>query len=162
MATLITPEFRGSFVNLAEPRAPAPDAKAVYGLVVSISKGETEFLAKLNAEIQAVAIAKWGKVPPRLKTTLRDGDEEDRAELAGAMVFNCKSADRPGIVDSDLQPVLDPELLYSGAWYRVSVSVFAWEHPASGKGVSIGLNNVMWIKDGERYSGRKTAAEDFA
>ena len=144
MSTLITPEFRGSFVALAEPRKPAPDAKAVYSIVVAIPKTETEFLAKLDAEIEEAAKGKWGKIPPRLKTTVRDGDEEEREEFAGCMVFNCKSDSRPGVVDSDLQPVLDPELLYSGAYYRVSVNPFAWEHPASGKGVSLGLNNVIF------------------
>lgn len=162
MSTLITPEFRGSFVALAEPRKPAPDAKAVYSIVVAIPKSEKEFLAKLDEEITAAATAKWGKVPPRLKTTLRDGDEEGREEFEGCMIFNCKSDSRPGVVDADLQPVLDPELLYSGAYYRVSVNPFAWEHPASGKGVSIGLNNVMWIRDGEAFSGRKAAKDDFS
>jgi len=161
MSTLITPEFRGSFVHLAEPHA-IGDSDPAYSMAVAIPKSETEWLKKLDEEIKEVAIAKFGKIPPKLKLTLRDGDEEGRPEFVGCMVFNTKSKTRPGIVDSDLQPILDPELLYSGAWYRVSIQPFAWSHPSSGSGVSLGLQNVLWVKDGDDYSGRAAAATDFA
>lgn len=161
MAVIITPEFRGSFVNLAEPRPPAEGQAPVYSMVVVIPKEETAFLEKLEQEVERVANEKWGKVPPRLKTTLRDGDEEDRPEFKGCIVFNVKSKARPGIVDNDLQPIMDPEELYSGAWYRASINAYAWEHPTGGKGVSFGLNNVMKIKDDEAFSGKQAAEEDF-
>ena len=108
MPTLITPEFRGSFVHLAEPHA-IGDSEPAYSMAVAIPKTETEWLKKLDEEIKEVALAKFGKIPPKLKLTLRDGDEEGRPEFVGCIVFNTKSKTRPGIVDSDLQPILDPE-----------------------------------------------------
>ena len=165
MATLITPEFRASFVFLVEPRLPpnpGPGAKPAYSLAVAIPKSEKKFLAQLDQAIEDTAKEKWGKIPPKLKTPLRDGDEEERPEFEDCIVFNTKSEARPQIVDTDLQEIIDPDVLYSGAWYRVSVNPFAWDHPTGGKGVSFGLNNVMWVKDDEPYSGRKKAAEDFA
>lgn len=160
--TLITPEFRGSFVTLVEPRPPAEGQKPVYSIVIVIPKTEEAFLERLEQAVEAAAVAKFGKVPPKLKTTLRDGDDEERDEWKDCVIFNAKSATRPGVVDSDLQPVMDPDDLYSGAWYRVSLNPFAWEHPTGGKGVSFGLNNVMKVKDDEAFSGRKGAGEDFA
>ena len=159
--TLITPEFRGSFVTLVEPRPPAEGQKPVYSIVIVIPKTETAFLERLEQAVEEAAKAKFGKVPPRLKTTLRDGDDEDRPEFEGCVIFNAKSANRPGVVDSDLQPILDPDELYSGAYYRASINPFAWDHPTGGKGVSFGLNNVMKTRDGEPFSGRKSADEDF-
>jgi len=158
---IITPEFRGSFVNLVTPRPPAEGQDPVYSMVVVVPKTETAFLSKLEEEVERVAMAKWGKVPPRLKTTLRDGDEEDRPEFRDNIVFNVKSKSRPGVVDNELQPILDPEELYSGAWYRASIHAFAWEHPTGGKGVSFGLDNVMKVKDDEPFSGKTAAEEDF-
>ena len=76
-------------------------------------------------------------------------------------MFSVKSATRPGVVDTDLQPIIDPEELYSGAYYRASINPFAWDHPTGGKGVSFGLNYVMKVRDGEPFSGRKAAEEDF-
>jgi hypothetical protein len=57
---------------------------------------------------------------------------------------------------------MDPEELYSGAYYRASIRCFAWEHPTGGKGVSVALDNVMKIKDGEAFSGKSSASDDFA
>jgi len=158
---IITPEFRGSYVTLTEPRPPAEGQKPVYSMVVVIPKSNTEFLEKLENAIEETAKAKFGKLPPKLKSTLRDGDEEEKEEFKDSIIFNVKSATRPGVVDTDLQPIIDPEELYSGAWYRASINPFAWDHPTGGKGVSFGLNNVMKVRDDEPFSGRKTADEDF-
>ena len=159
--TLITPEFRGSYVTLVEPRPPAEGQKPVYSMVIVIPKSETEFLEKLETAIEEAAKAKFGKIPAKLKSTLRDGDDEEKEEFKDCILFSVKSATRPGVVDADLQPIIDPEELYSGAYYRASINPFAWDHPTGGKGVSFGLNNVMKVRDGEPFSGRKAAEEDF-
>jgi hypothetical protein len=158
---LITPEFRGSFVNLVEPRAIAEGQDPVYGMVVAVPKSETAFKQKLDDVVNELCMEKWGEVPKKLKNPIRDGDEEDRPEFEGCWVFNTKSKTRPGVVDMDLQPILDPDLLYSGAWYRVELSAFAWDHRTGGKGVSFGLNNVLFVREDEAYSGRANPAEAF-
>ena len=72
------------------------------------------------------------------------------------------SNNKPGIVDAALKPIMDANEIYSGAYYRASIRAYAWEHPTGGKGVSIALDNIMKVKDGEAFSGRTDASDDFA
>jgi len=133
---IITPVNRASFVHLVEPKAPAPGADPVYS---------------------AVAV-----LPKKLKAPWKDGDEEDRPEWEGCWVVSCKNKTRPGVVGPDLRPIMDPEQLYSGAFYRFSMSAWGWSHPTGGKGVSLNLDNAQWVKDGEAFTSRSKAEDDFA
>jgi len=163
MSKLITPEFRGSFVHLLVPHAikGSETAKPRYSITMPIPKNDP-FIAKVKALVDETAKAKFGKIPPKLKSPFKDGDEEDRPEFADCFVIQATSNNKPGIVDSSLQPILDAEEIYSGAYYRASIRAYAWDHPTGGKGVSIALDNVMKTKDGEAFSGRTDASEDFA
>ena len=51
----------------------------------------------------------WQRFPKNLKTPLRDGDDEreDDEVYAGAMFVNANSSNKPGLVDEDLNPILD-------------------------------------------------------
>ena len=165
MAKLITPAFRGSFVHLVEPKAPAAGADPVYSIAIVLPKKDKDtkaFMKKLTAMVDAAATDKFGQAVKKLKKPWKDGDEEDRPEWEGCYVVNAKSKNRPGIVGADLQPVVDSELLYSGAVYRVSVSAWAWNHATGGKGVSLNLDNVMWVENGDRFDNRSAAEDDFA
>lgn len=86
----------------------------------------------------------------------------EREEFANCNTIQATSVNRPGAVDSHLQPIIEPDELYSGAYYRASIRCFAWEHPTGGKGVSVALDNVMKTKDGEAFSGKSSASDDFA
>jgi len=165
MAKHITPEFRGSFVHLDEPKAPAEGADPVYSMAVVLPKEDPavkKFMKDLKADIAATAKAKFGTATKKLKAGIKDGDEEDRSEWDGCWILTVKSKSRPGVVGADLKPIMDAEQLYSGAVYRVSLSPWAWSHSTGGKGVSYNLDNVMWVKDGDRFDNRATAESDFA
>jgi hypothetical protein len=163
---LITPEFRGSFVHILEPHAPkaAPgeaQQKARYQITIPISKSNP-FWEKVKTLVEETATAKWGKIPPKLKRPVKDGDEEGRAELVGMFTMQATSNNKPDIVDKALNPIMDANEIYSGAWYRASIRAYAWSHPTGGNGVSIALDNVMKTRDDEAYSGRSSAGDDFA
>jgi hypothetical protein len=164
MTKLITPEFRGSFVTVMQPKAFSPDQAAKYSIVVALPKDE-KFFADLDAAIQAAAMEKWGEIPKKLKTFLKDGDEEDeKYDWAGKTVFTASNKSQPGIVVRTEQGLVEPmndEDIYSGAFYRVSVRPYAYEYNKT-KGVAISLDNVMKTKDGEKFTSRTKAKEDFA
>jgi hypothetical protein len=165
MAKIITPVFRGSFVHLKEPKAPAPEADPVYSMSIVLPKDDPDtkpFMTQLKKNCNATAKEKFGDKVTKIKYPWKDGDEEERDEWAGCWVIAAKSKSRPGVVGPDLKPVMDPELLYSGAYYRASVSEWGWSHPTGGKGISLNLDNVMWVKDGESFSGRASAEDDFS
>ena len=91
-----------------------------------------------------------GKTVPALsviKTPLRDGDAErpDDPVYADAYFINANSATAPGIVDADLNPILERSEVYSGVYGRAS-----------------GLNNLQKISDGEPLGGKSRAEDDFS
>lgn len=166
MSKLITPEFRGSFVHILEPHAPkaAPgeaQQKARYQITIPLPKDD-KFWSQVEKLVTETATAKWGKIPPKLKTPIKDGDNEGRAEFDGKYTIQATSNNKPDIVDKALKPIMDANEIYSGAWYRASIRAYAWEHPTGGKGVSIALDNVMKVRDDEAFSGRSSADDDFA
>lgn len=162
MSKIVTPVFRGSFVSLLEPKSlpGAEGSKPKYQITIVLPK-EDKFWAELEKAMTACAIGKWTKVPPRMKSPVKDGDLTEREEFIGRFSVQASSINRPGIVGPDTKPIMDADEIYSGAYYRASIRLYAWEHPTGGKGVSLALDNVMKVKDGEAFSGRTTAEDDF-
>jgi hypothetical protein len=76
------------------------------------------------------------------------------------MFLNANSTDKPGIVDRQVNPILDPMQVYSGCYCNVSLSVYGFNSKVN-RGVACGLGNIQWLKDGERLSGKADAASDF-
>ena len=135
---------------------------------ISMIFPKTTDLSKLKKASADCAIAKWGedkkKWPKNLRSPFRDGDT-DRSEdpvYANSIFINVSSKNRPGLVDKDLQPIIDPREFYSGCYAQASLSCFAYEK-AGNRGVSFGLNNLMKTRDGESLGGAiSKPEEDFA
>lgn len=135
-------------------------------------KANREEMARFNAIRQAadaVCVEKFKKnlkdataAIARFWTPFRDGAEKEHLDGygAGTIFFKASSRNRPGAVGSDARtPIDDPEALYAGCYVRFSVSPYAFDNKM--KGIGIGLNNVMFVKDGERLAGGVDASEDF-
>lgn len=89
-----------------------------------------------------------------------DGDTKDRAEFKGQWVV--KAATRlkqPGVVDAHLNKILDPTEIYSGVFANVNVTVKAYAAP--NKGVTLYLNHVQKVKDGEQIAGGPREVDVF-
>lgn len=161
---LVTGKVRLSYANIWNPKA---DQQGVdkYSVSLIIPKSDKATIAKYNACIAAVkatGAAKWGgKIPPMLKTPLRDGDVErpDDEAYAGCYFMNANSNNKPGIVDANVNPILDQSEVYSGCYARVSVNFYAF-NTAGSKGIGCGLNNIQKLADGESLGGAPSKAED--
>lgn len=146
-----------------------PDEKEKYSICVLIPKSDTDTLKKLNAAIDACktdpkAIAKWGsKWLASMKNPLRDGDSErdtDKSpEYKGHYFINASTYTKPGVVDAQMNPILDKAELYSGCYGRVSVTAGAFNTDGN-KGIKFWLNNVQKLGDGEPLGGGFSRAED--
>ena len=171
MSKLITPEFRGSFVNLTKPHnmpGETDEDKARYQITIVLPKKD-KFWKTINEQIDATASEKWTKVPKALKRPIKDGDAEDDdgelkyPEFEGCYTLQVSTKRKPGVVDKALQPILNADELYSGAWYRASIKPYAWSHPTGGNGVSFSVDNVMKVKDDTPLGGAAEAPEkEFA
>jgi hypothetical protein len=158
---LITPKARASFPNLFAPKAFAPGMEAKYSLTLLIPKSAD--ISALREATTQVAKEKWGsKMPKKLKSPLRDGDSDEsaRPEMAGHWFIRATAKTKPGLVDKDLQAIIDPEDFYAGCWCRASLIPFAYDQ-AGNQGVSFALLNVQKLKDDEPFTGRVSAEDEF-
>lgn len=168
---VVTGECRFSYANLWEPKAMDENSKAKYSVSLIIPKSDTKTIEKIKAAIQAAYDEGKGKlgngktVPPltSIKTPLRDGDVDrpDDEAYADSYFINANSIIAPGIVDADLQPVLDHSEVYSGIYGRASINFYAFKTNTS-KGIACGLQNVQKLRDGEPLGGHSRAEDDFA
>lgn len=164
---VVTGLVRFSYVHIFEPSAMDDGDDKKYSVCVIVPKSDKATLKKIREAVETAKekgrTDKWkGKLPANLKLPLRDGDEErpDDEAFKNSYFFNCSSKTKPGIVDKNVQPILDAEEVYSGCYGRVAVNFYPFDTNGS-RGVAAGLNNVQKLKDGEPLSGRSRAEDDF-
>ena len=166
---VVTGKVRFSYVNIFKSRAFQADQDAKFSICLLIPKEDKATLKKIKAAIdeaiQEGISSKWnGKKPANVKLPLRDGDEEradEAPEYEGMMFLNANSTQKPGIVDKDLNEILDPDEVYSGCWGRASINFYPFSVNGN-KGIGVGLNNVQKLKDGEHLGAVRASAEsDF-
>lgn len=166
---VITGKVRFSYVNIFKSRAYKDGQDAKYSVCLLIPKEDKATIKKIKAAIdeavQEGIASKWGgKKPANLKLPLRDGDDEradEAPEYEGMYFLNANSSQKPGIVDKDLNEILDPDEVYSGCWGRASINFYAFNTNGN-KGVGVGLNNIQKLKDDTRLGAARASAEsDF-
>lgn len=174
MSNILTPVFRVSYPNLFKAKKNDLNGKDEYSVVALFPK-MTDF-SKLKAAGQELIEAKWGKgkkLPPLFKSPFRN--QSDRAkedEVTGKLILpegyeeggifiNFKTQQRPGIVDQNVQDIVDSSEIYAGCYCRATVRPYVFDIKGS-CGLAFGLQNIQKIKDGDPISGRTKAQDDFA
>lgn len=166
---VITGKVRLSYVHLFEPYSIDGEQDPKFSVMLLIPKKDKKTLAALKAAEDAAAeIGKntkfGGKIPGNLASIIRDGDEfaEDYPERAGHWFMSVTSpANRkPGVVDQNVQPILDQSEIYSGCYARLSLNAFPYTF-GSKKGISFGIVNVQKMDDGEPLGGTSRVEDDF-
>lgn len=161
----VTGKVRFSYAHVFQP-AETPNGTMKYSVSILIPKTDKDTITRFNKafeDTKAANAAVWGgTVPKMLKGGLRDGDaEKDDPTYAGHYFINANSNEKPGVVDADLNPILDQSEFYSGCYGRASITLYAYDTSGS-KGIAAGLNNVQKLEDGEKLGGATSAAADFA
>lgn len=171
MQKVMTPTGRLSFPNLFEV-----DQYGKYRITLLIPK--TENIDNLKQLANATALERWpvGTTrPPAMNLPIKDGDTDlmqdgtlrcDKyPEMKGHWVISAMSKQKPGVVDQVPQAIIDPGEVYAGCYVRATVTCFAYapskNNPQSKAGVGFGLQNVQKMADGESFSGRASALDDF-
>lgn len=164
--TITTGRVRFSYCHIFTPtKAPGSDQEK-YSLSVIIPKKEKATLEKIQKAIDEAkklgASTKWnGKIPAKLHTPLRDGDEErpDDPAYANSYFFNCSSKNKPGVYDEFVEEIIDPSIVYSGCWGRVNINFFPFDTNGN-RGIAVGLNHVQKLSDGEPLGGSAPSAKE--
>lgn len=166
-----TPVARLSYPALYVPRRAKNSVKEKYGCTLIFDVGTD--LAPLKKSAYDCAVERWGEKGRedyergRLKKPILDGGDpkySDKDELgAGKFFIRCFSERKPGVVDRKANIILPQdadELLYAGCYVQASVRPFCYDTDGN-KGVSFGLQNVQWVRHGERLAGGPSAQDEF-
>lgn len=160
--TVITPVAIATYANVWKARPSLnPERGDQYSIVLVFPKGTD--LSPLQKAAKLAVSKKWGDKPPSsLKNPFRKGDVDkpDDPTFKGAIFITARTNNKPGIVDSKVQPILDEMDFYSGCKCRASVYAMAYDQKGS-KGVTFLLNNLQKVADGDRLAGRKKAEDEF-
>lgn len=175
MSNVMTPEFRISYPNIFKAKKNDLNGKDEYSCVALFKKGQD--LSALKKAAQTVIEDKWGKDknkwPALLKSPFRDQGERAKIDQntgkkvlpagyeEGAFFMTLKSEQRPGVVDQNVQDVLDTSVIYAGCFCRATIRAYAYDNKGN-RGVAFGLQNVQKVKDGDPLSGRTKAQDDFS
>ena len=179
-----TGEVRASFCHLFEPYAFQEDRDAKYSIAILIPKTDKKTLGAIKAAYEQAkqeGVEKYGKAfaskaSPLIRPIgsnyglLRDADEDEELSsdeaYAGHYIMNLKSTKAPQVLSRETGKQLitkengGEDIVYSGCYGKVSLSVYPYNNVQTG--ISTSLNNVLKTRDGERFSGWTSAADDFA
>ena len=173
MANITTPEFRVSYPNVFKPKMNDLSNKEEFSLVALFPKGAD--LSKLKKAVDEAIAKKWGadksKHPKNLRLPFRDqaeriDDAKSKGKPApagyepGAIYLNLKSNMKPGLVDAGMSEIIDETAFYAGCFARASVSVYCYDQKGN-RGVSIGLQHIQKLREGESLGGRPRVEEAF-
>jgi hypothetical protein len=171
---ITTPTFRGSYVNVFEPRKNNLSGKMEYSLDALFAPGQD--LSELHALVEAAKIERWGSDkklhPKNIRSPFKNqgevidkntGETRD-GYVDGALYLKLKSEKPIEVVDHNVQKILNQSEVYGGAYYKAVVNAYAY--PKKGQagitpGVALGLRSLQKVRDGDQFGSGSTNAEDF-
>jgi hypothetical protein len=77
----------------------------------------------------------------------------------GSVYINVGSSQKPPLFDVDGEEALSNDVIYSGCF--VKAALLAYSYDTKSKGVSLGLQGLRKVKDGERLGGGGGVGKDF-
>ena len=158
-----------SFPNLFEPQG-MQGTEPKYSITLLFDKSAD--LSDLRAACDAAIAKKWpdpASRPAKIDMPVLDGDEKrdtsgnQRPEFIGKKYCGAKAkvSHPPKVIMQDLQPCMDATEFYGGAIVNASVTAFGWTFGGR-SGVSLGLNAVQKVSDGEKFGGSVAVEDEFS
>lgn len=176
-AKIVTGVVRASFMRCTKLEEDDKGNKKCGSMFI-IPKKDKRTIAKAEKAIEAASQKKFGKKAVKNSRNwsypLRDGDKEakdgslpesvDPKTVKNCYFINTNAYKLPGLVDEDNEVVEDFEdrekMLMSGYYFKVSVTFKGFDNES--KGVRVEINNLMFVKEGERLDGGVAAdSEDW-
>lgn len=158
---------RLTFANVWTPRDSFGEDK--YSATLLIPKTDKVTIAKLKECIENAKVNGADKLngAKKVKSTLKDGNDVDAdgeeypEEYKGHYALNTSSKRQPGIVNKNLEKILDQNEVYSGCYVVANINFYAYNSNGN-KGIACGLNHIMKIKDGEHLGGVVSVDQAFS
>ena len=155
-------EVRFSYVNVFSPRKNEDGTPGKYSVQLLIPKSNKQGLKMIEEAMEAAKqkgkTDKWGgKIPARMQSVLRDGDEEhpDEEVYEGMMFMNCSTVNPPQVSvreNGAINAALEANDFYSGCWGAAVVNFYPYS-VSGNNGVACGLNLVIKTRDDKSLGG---------
>lgn len=173
-SNFFTPKFQISHPHLIKPKEedgkpPKWQCAMVFDFK-NFDENDKAAWVKMKKAIEQVVNSTWpgGKTPARFKKPIRDGkpwsdnnpsgfDLEKYPEYEGKKIINTSSTRLVNVKDARTKQVITNAAdLYPGCVCIANVNAFTWHNSSAAVpyGVSIGLQNVFKVKDGDPFAGR--------
>lgn len=164
----LTPRFRAAFANVYQAKAINPGDAPVFSMVLLFDKEaqNSEEYKTMKATAQTAAKQMWPNgLPANFHNPFQDPVKAGKTNLAGydeGVVFvNTKTKDRPGIINLQGRELIDKNEFASGDYARATITFSPYEYMGK-TGLTVYLNNIQMLEQGERFSGRASATDDFS
>lgn len=171
MGEVILEECRLSYLNAAKSK-PNKAGVPKYSASIMVPENNAATLALIKHAVKEAveAAISGGELSPAQRSIvispLRSGTQEyaverKTADFNGFYFINAYSDNPPGLVDKNVQPILNPDELYSGIWANVAVNFYFTKKGGEPR-VAVGLNHIMKLRDDDRLDGRTNVQDAFA
>lgn len=160
-------KYKFDDARLAFPDVFEPNKDGKFAAAFIFPPGH-KAIAGLEAVIEEVGKAKWGKDWEKLRKQLKAGDNllihdgDSKASYVGYegnLFFNANNKVRPLVIDRDKTPLVASDgKPYSGCHVNVQIDVWAQDNDF-GKKINAQLQGIQFVKDGEAFSGGGTVAD---
>lgn len=180
---MIIENARSTYMKVMKLEKPSKgNGEATCSTGIMIPKSDKKTVAIIKAIIRNLAEKKFGSEidifkSKKMRQPLKDGDELSAdpeqtgygKEVEGYYIISTKAFKLPGLVNRRNEPVLDPderaEICVSGFWFHFSVTFNAYDvdtdEGGKARGVNVRINNLMFVKEGDRLDGGASAEQDF-
>lgn len=162
---VITRKVRLNYANLFTPRAVEEGEEPRYSASILIEKSDIITINKIKEAIEKSkenGKILWNHtIPDNLKLPIKDGDIEkaDKHYLNNYFI-NTSAKYKPGIVDINLNEIINPKEIYSGCYVRCAISFYPYRQDGN-YGIGCSIENIQKLADGE-ILGRSSAIDDFS
>jgi len=165
---VMTPMFRVSY-----PYVLSPNSDGKYSVAMLFEKKRIKedpaYREKFNAlksEIVRAGKEAFPNADEKVRLMpIKDGDKEKPGDeiYAGMLYCDASTQYEPEVFDQNRTDILSRKDFYAGCYARALVHCYAWKNTKSGDGISLGLDAVQKLADGEQIGeggSKKAAFED--
>ena len=152
----LTGPVRLSFPKLFEPGEPDDNGKRKYSATALFPAGaDLSVLKKVAGE---TAKARWPEAGtengPTLHSPFKAQADKKQFDgyVPGSICITANGERKPFFVDQRMAPITDPSKEYPGAWVILVLRPYAFDVKKK-KGVSFGLQGVMFVADDTQLGG---------
>lgn len=162
---------RLSFPEIWKPKAfeagKEPRYQAAFLLDPS-DKDHARAIKLIKSEAKKVLIEKFGEMPEkgdyRLCFGLADKHPKKKKYegYEGMFYIDTSNTVQPTLIDRRKNEVVQQDgVLYAGCYVNTNITLWVYDHPKGGKGVSANLRIIQFYRDGESFSNAKASADEM-